>query len=176
MRLEDLKFKVITGTMGRNSAIQKALFEKGGSWCDGSTLKAHLGSDFLGFNTINSQGHFKKGLIYGYLVERFNGCLSNEVTFRQALDLIAQVEVPEPEFDIKLRDEVLARDDNDCVWGLADFAYILNHANYFACKGCSSYRKIIKATDESIKLLGTAHTPDGWWECKNGNHIWIKRG
>lgn len=97
MKLSELKFKVITGTEERNRAMQEALFAKGGAWRGTLSGIGHLDSMALVFNHSMTK-------ISEYWFEDFAETSEPEVTFQEALDLIAQVEV-EPkcewvEFDV----------------------------------------------------------------------------
>ena len=85
MKLNELNFKVITGTENRNRAIQEALFEKGGKWQNIKTNDTQLlDAMYLAYAP-------KKGLSYGLSIENFIESDFSEVTFNQALDLIKQV-------------------------------------------------------------------------------------
>ena len=82
MKLSELKFKVITGTTERNEAIQKALFAKGVIWSSSQGVKRNLM-----YLAVNPK------LVGGVDIKWFvHEIKAPEVTFEQALELIAQVE------------------------------------------------------------------------------------
>jgi len=93
-----------------------------------------------------------------------------EVTFQQALDLIRQVEEPEPEFPFKPKDWCMATDPGAPYgWKLAIYSNIADCA--FQCIG--SYYKRIAPLDE--KMLGVVGNPAEWWEIKDGKPKLMRR-
>jgi len=164
MKLSELKFKVITGTPERNRAIQEALFAKGGEWTAGVGRKIRdLGARSLAHNAEVFGKKFPN-LSYGGSLSHFAEKLfAPEVTFQQALDLISQVEMPEPEFPFKPKDWCMVTDPGAPYgWKLAIYSNIADGA--FQCIG--NYYKRIAPLDE--KMLGAIGKPAEWWEIKDG--------
>lgn len=92
-----------------------------------------------------------------------------EVSLPEALKLIESVEPDAPEFDIKLRDEVLCRDDISNEWEFCHFSRL--GKDRFKVADLASGRKMIKF-DGNEHFHGKTNVPDGWWECENGKPIW----
>ena len=178
MKLSDLKFKVITGTPERNRAIQEALFAKGGCWTEtGSKTIKRLDAFCLSHNLNTRTPMILNNLSWDDGFSAFEILDAPEVTFQQALDLIAQVEVPEPEFDIKLRDEVLVRDASDGFWEICHFARFekSNYGLSFKAFSLENFSKIMKYAGNE-KYHGTDDTPPKWWEVENGKPVLRRKG
>lgn len=92
------------------------------------------------------------------------------MSYEDALKLIESVEPDAPEFDIKMRDEVLVRHSGrHQFWQLADFAAY--RYKQFSVKGGNVYATLIKY-EGNEHFHGTTDMPDGWWECENGTPVW----
>lgn len=88
---------------------------------------------------------------------------------RDAIQLIESIEPDAPEFDIKLREEVLVSDVDSDIWELCDFARV--HTDCFMMIGYGYGQKLIKYKGNE-KYHGTTDIPPGWWECENGKPVW----
>ena len=171
MKLSELRFKVITGTPGRNRAIQEALFAKSGEWIAGVGRKIQeLDAESLAHNA-EAFGKKFPGLSYGGSLSHFaEELIAPEVTFQQALDLIAQVDEPEPEFPFKPKDWCMVTEPGAPYgWKLAIYSNIADRA--FQCIG--SYYKRIAPLDE--KMLGVVGSPAEWWEIKDSKPKLMRR-
>lgn len=96
------------------------------------------------------------------------------MSYEQALDLIAQVEKPEPvpEFDIKPFDRVICRcKEKNARWNCDFFNFMERNIIYVVGFHTGTGMQVIKA-DGNEHLIGTADTPPGWWECENGKPVW----
>lgn len=164
MKPTDLNFKVLTPTPERASKLLAALTRAG---VDYSTqLRPEIAQAMSLF-----KGRF------GFWVCPFgNNGFDNEplpeVTFTEALELLAQVEAPTPTFDIKLRDEVLCRDTPAGTWEIKHFART-GELKEFRTFG-TYYGQMVKYKGNE-HLHGTGTTPDGWWEVENGKPVWRRK-
>ena len=127
MKLEELKFKTITGTAQRNRVIQEALFKKGGSWWDDSTCISDLRSFCLSYNQNSDT---KSKLTCQYKLDDYLLISAPEFTFQQVLYLIEQVEF-EPKFDIKFQEDILCRDSKNEEWVWNKFGHISKKYSFF---------------------------------------------
>jgi len=178
MKLSELSFKVITGTEERNRAIQEALFAKGGAWCNDEKEVKRLDAVQLSYNAKLKTDRVEcrlNGLRYSGMrfspKHFFNEVIAPEVTFQQALDMIAQVEEPQPEFPLKPKDWCMVTDKNSIFgWKLAVYSHIV--AGVFHCVG-SQYDMIAQFDEQ---LIGVGKWPKEWWEIKDGKPVLVKRG
>lgn len=166
MKLSELKFKVVTGTAERNRAIQEAVFAKGGRWCVDSPGFLVLDAYSLAHNA-NAYGNNYPHLTHSSSLSHFAAELdAPEVTFPQALDLIAQVEVPEPKFPFKLKDECMVRDrGSQSGWKLSIFSHA--SALVFHTVG-NGYCHVAKLNE---KFLGKHDDPPEYWGLENGKPV-----
>jgi len=167
MKLSELKFKVITGTPGRNRIIIQELINKGQI---GLQVSDYDDAKFIVYNA-RIDGKCVPWIATGSSIESFVMLIeAPEVTFQQALDLIRQVEEPEPEFPFKPKDWCMATDPGAPYgWKLAIYSNIADCA--FQCIG--SYYKRIAPLDE--KMLGVVGNPAEWWEIKDGKPKLMRR-
>jgi len=78
---------------------------------------------------------------------------------------------PTPEFDIKLRDDVLIRTFSNGVWEVANFARIDGIS--FVTYSTVNYHYLVKYAGNE-HLHGTKDSPkDGWWEAEAGKPVWV---
>lgn len=165
MKKEELNFKVLTPTEGRAAFILRALDEIG------ITRVRRIPYDVIKAVRV------MKGEVAVWTkpfdsLNGFDASLAPEVTLEQALELLKRVEPAAPEFDIKLRDEVLCRDDKDDPWEIKHFARVRKPGS-FQTFGGFFYQMVKYAGNEH--LHGTTDTPDGWWECCEGKPVWRSR-
>lgn len=178
MKLSELSFKVITGTEERNRAIQEALFAKGGEWTAGVGRKIlELGAESLAHN-VEVFGKKIPNLSYGGFLSHFaNELIAPEVTFQQALDLIAQVEMPEPEFPFKPFDKIIAAYDgySSSNW-VPEFFSLLIRGSFWTMNRMQAPIMIAKY-EGNENLLGESimREPAEWWEIKDGKPVLVKR-
>ena len=161
MKKEELNFKVLTPTVERSERLKQALQK--------------VGIDVVPDPEIINAVEIKNGcFLYWSDVTRayksFDDCPTPEVTFAEALELLKRVEPVAPEFDIKLRDEVLVR-DHGRIWSIAHFAMVQKAIHGMVIFGGNCYQQAIPYTGNE-KFLGTTDTPDGWWECAEGKPVW----
>jgi len=168
MKLSELKFKVITGTPGRNRIIIQELINKGQIGL--RQVSDYDDAKFIVYNA-RIDGKCVPWIATGSSIESFVMLIeAPEVTFQQALDLIRQVEEPEPEFPFKPKDWCMATDPGAPYgWKLAIYSNIADCA--FQCIG--SYYKRIAPLDE--KMLGVVGNPAEWWEIKDGKPKLMRR-
>lgn len=164
MKTTDLNFKVLTPTPERAQKLLAALTRAGVSY------STHLKPETAQAMCLSS-GHFSFWRFPD--VAGFDNDPLPELTFTEVLELLAKVETPTPTFDIKLRDEVLVRDDK-CVWGIAQFARIQNHIHGHTVFGGGGFQQMVKYAGNE-HLHGQTTTPDGWWEVENGNPVWRRK-
>lgn len=162
MKKEELNFKVLTPTEGRAAFILRALDEIG------ITRVRRIPYDVIKAVRV------MKGEVVVWTkpfdsLNGFDASLAPEVTLEQALELLKRVEPAAPEFDIRLRDEVLVSDVDSDIWELCEFARV--HTDCFMMIGYGYGQKMVKYAGNE-HLHGTANAPDGWWECCEGKPVW----
>lgn len=167
MKKEELEFKCILGSPARNEKMYDAL------------AKAGLKNSIIKEDFVKSAICLRVGVFCGSevsptwaqkITESYEALDYPEVTYAEALELLKRVEPVAPEFDIKLRDEVLVRDEG-CVWGIAQFARMTTHLHGAVIFGGHSFQQVVKYVGNE-HLHGTTNTPDGWWECCEGKPVW----
>jgi hypothetical protein len=170
IRREDLRFKCVVSNAEDEKRLRFALLAKGYSM------------------TYVNPGHsfrmcfisFREGKLFGNDALAFCSEKCPLVTYEQALDLIAQVEKPEPvpEFDIKPLQPVLWKQKpkikgiNDTVWHLDFYADRMNMFN-FACVGNINADCLLPYNSNTATLNNDFYYPEGWWECKDGKPVWV---
>ena len=160
MKKEELNFKVLTPTEGRAALILRALDKIG------LTRARRIPYDVIkAVRVMNGEAVIWTKPFDS--LSGFDASLAPEVTFAEALELVKRVEPAAPEFDIKLRDEVLCQNTRD-EWILDIFAIAKNKG--FRCVGYT-WTKILPFKGNE-HLHGTDTTPDGWWECVDGKPVW----
>lgn len=113
---------------------------------------------------------YSKGMVMTNNAGIFCSCDEPLMNYEDAIRLVRSIEPDAPEFDIKLRDEVLVRHSgHHQFWLLADFAAY--RRKHFSVKGGNIYYTLIKY-EGNEHFHGTTDTPDGWWECENGKPVW----
>ena len=161
MKLSELKFKVITGTPGRNRNIIQGLINKGQVGL--RQVSDYDDAKFIVYNA-RIDGKCVPWIATGSSIESFVMLIeAPEVTFQQALDLISQVEMPEPEFPFKPKDWCMVTDKGASFgWKLAIYSNVADRK--FQCVG--SHYERIAPLDE--KMLGVIGNPAEWWEICDG--------
>ena len=167
MKKEELNFKVLTPTVGRARAMLQALAD---IWV---TLKNPLSYSLIKAIRVTN------GELFGWTDPFFDGsptnfdaCLTPEVTFAEALELLKKVE-PEREFNIKPFDRILrwsARGNGPWKIGL------FSHPGVMEFEGLNSTsmdRVVLFEGNEHLR--GKSEMPDGWWECREGKPVWRSR-
>lgn len=160
MKLTDLNFKVLTPTPERVRKLLAALTKAGIRYAEYATESTAIAIEEGLFNFWRSSD-----------VTCFDKDPMPEVTFAQALELLAQVEAPTSTFDIKLEDRVLVRDDNQYPWKYRIYTRVGKKA--FHTIGEIWYKLIPFKGNEH--LHGETTTPDGWWEVENGQPVWRRK-
>ncbi|OQB43816.1 MAG: hypothetical protein BWY02_02979 [bacterium ADurb.Bin157] len=184
MKLSELSFKVITGTEERNRAIQEALFAKGGVWCNDEKEVKNLDAVQLSYNAKLKTDRVEcrlDGLQYSGMrfspKHFFNEVIAPEVTFHQALDLIAQVDDPQPEFSFKPFDKIIAAYDgySSTNW-VPEFFSLLIRGSFWTMNRMQAPIMIAKY-EGNENLLGESimRKPAEWWEIKDGKPVLVKR-
>lgn len=162
MKPTDLNFKVLTPTPERARKLLAALTRAGVSY------STHLKPETaLAMSLCKGRFSFWQPSI----ISAFDIDLLPEVTFAHALELLAQVEAPTPTFDIKLRDEVLCRDNSSCEWNFKIFTHVTEC--YFNTTG-HVYEQLIPFKGNE-HLHGETTTPDGWWGVESGQPVWRRK-
>jgi hypothetical protein len=159
MKLTDLNFRILTPTPERARKLLDALTRAGVSYS--TQLKPERAQAISLRN-----GHFSFWRFPG--VDGFDNDPLPELTFTEALELLAQVEAPTPTFDIKLRDEVLCRHSPIFEWNFKIFTRVTE--DYFSTTG-HVYEQLIPFKGNE-HLHGETTTPDGWWEVESGQPVW----
>jgi hypothetical protein len=159
MKLTDLNFRILTPTPERACKLLAALTRAGVSY------STHLKPETAQAMSL-CNGHFSFWRFPG--VDGFDNDPLPELTFTEALELLAQVEAPTPTFDIKLRDEVLCRHSPIFEWNFKIFTRVTE--DYFSTTG-HVYEQLIPFKGNE-HLHGETTTPDGWWEVESGQPVW----
>lgn len=158
MKPTDLNFKVLTPTPERARKLLAALARVNIRYAKYATEPAAVAVE---------KGHFS--FWHPRVVSTFDNDPLPELTFTEALELLAQVEAPTPTFDIKLRDEVLCRDGSEGTWEIKVFARLTDLHLFMTYD--SFYRQLIPFKGNE-HLHGKTTMPDGWWEVEDGQPVW----
>ena len=157
MKKSELSFKVATCSDDRRITMFRAFKDKNIDFAPHDKM------------FIYCTGTFASG---GNDGEEYDKSVLPEMTFIEAMNAIESIEPDAPEFDMKLREEVLVSDVDSDIWELCDFARV--HTDCFMMIGYGYGQKLIKY-EGNEKYHGTTDTPPGWWECENGNPVWKTR-
>jgi len=165
MKLEELNIKVITGNEVRNKTIQAEFNKKGGRYFP---------------NTINSNNLSKFNALAIFITHEMISItkdidifLQNELTetpFDDAIEMINNLEDPQPEFDIKQLQDVLVRDDIQNVWYLHRF---IRTDNIRFIADNNRYTQLIPFKGNETLILTNTNVTE-WWEVEDGEEI-LKR-
>lgn len=164
MKLSELKFKVITGTPERNLAVTNAMARIKPQLVTNEPSHAqYLRAAWLDFE-MGSEAY---RVVQAFSdMKFFDEDVHPEYTLPHLLNLIAQVEAPQPEFPFKAKDWCMGRDGETSYWRLGIFSHATK-GNSFKTTGNAYYQ--IAKLDEN--LLGTAEAPDEWWENEDGKLV-----
>ena len=155
---EDLHFKCVVPTAEAEQCIRFALLAKGYYVNPGHCFK-------MGFIS------FREGKLFGNNALAFCSERCPLISYEEALELISIVIAPTPEFDIKLRDDVLIRATRSTIWEIRQFARIdgLCFKTYAGENGF-----LLVKYDGNKHLHGTKDSPtDAWWEAEAGKPVWV---
>ncbi len=172
MKLSELSFKVITGTEERNRAIQEALFAKGGVWINSRQMVRELNAMSLAYNAKTDDCKYPNLTHGSGLYHFFNEIIAPEVTLQQALNLIAQVEEPQPEFPFKPLDKII-RSYSDSYGWLPDFFSHCDRLNLYAVGTVNGIGRLAKFEGNEQCIANTNNPPE-WWEIKDGKPVLVK--
>lgn len=166
MKKSELSFKCMLGSPARNKKMYDAIILAG--------IKNYIREEDFVKSAIclridNTWGNEVSPTYAAKITEAYEEAPIPEVTFEAALEMLASVEPDAPEFDIKLRDEVLVSDVDSDIWELCEFARV--HTDCFMMIGYGYGQKMIKYA-ENEHFHGTTDMPDGWWECENSKPVW----
>lgn len=93
------------------------------------------------------------------------------IEFKYAIMFLENMEKSAPEFDIKLRDDVLIRATRGATWEIRQFARIEGLC-FKTYAGEAGFLIVKYAGNEH--LHGTKDSPtDGWWEAEAGKPVWV---
>jgi hypothetical protein len=165
MKKSELRFKCVLGSEKRNKQMYDAIMQAG--------IKNHIKEeDFVKTAMclrIDDTWNNEVSPTYaGKITKSYEDSTIPEVTFETALEMLASIEPDAPEFDIKLREEVLVSDVDSDIWELCEFARV--HTDCFMMIGYGYGQKMIRYAGNE-RFHGTADTPDGWLECENSKPV-----
>lgn len=157
MEKSELRFKCVIPNKNAGMRIRLAL-KNSGLIKDAEDDYAHY--QFFAYD---------RGIVATTNAECF--CLLQEtlMSYEDAIKLIESIEPDAPEFDIKLRDEVLMYNYKYQTWELCDFARVAE--SFFYAIGYGFGACLVRYKGNEI-LHGKSEMPIGWWECKNGKPVW----
>lgn len=170
MKKSELSFKCVLPTPSSISKITDLLEKKG---IGEKSIIAHAKTT-AGKNAVFASISLKDGFTVGLCSRAHYFCSWSEplMSYEEALKLIESVEPDAPEFDIKLREEVLVSDVDSDIWELCEFARV--HTDCFMMIGYGYGQKMIRY-EGNERFHGTTDMPNGWWECENGKPVWMTK-
>lgn len=168
MKLEELSFTVITGSVARNIEMQEKLFNAGLVWGNsrGKIVQYERETAFL---KVKNGGIWRE-----YNLDRMFPTELPEVTYQQALDLISQVKLPEKVFDIKPLELVIGCEGLSAKWKVHRFIRIDPTCEYPFIVDQTGFRLIAKYEGNEDVAMTYAPAKGGWWEFENGKPVWVK--
>lgn len=166
MKKSELSFKCVLGSEKRNKQMYDAIIRAG--------IKNHIREeDFVKtamcLRIDDTWSNEVSPTYASKITEAYEDSTIPEVTFEDALEMLKSIEPDAPEFDIKLREEVLVSDIDSDIWELCEFARV--HTDCFMMIGYGYGQKMIRYADNE-HLHGTTYMPSGWWESENGKPVW----
>ena len=171
MKLSELKFKVITGTPGRNRNIIQGLINKGQVGL--RQVSDYDDAKFIVYNA-RIDGKCVPWIATGSSIESFVMLIeAPEVTFQQALDLIGQVEMPEPEFPFKPFDRVVRGCVGSNGWLPDFFSHTAN--GFFYTIGSDKCIEKVAKFEGNESVAASLNTPEQWWEIRDGKPKLMRR-
>lgn len=170
--MEDLKFKVILGTVDRREAFLKAIKAAGvngnivdANFIDGANfawLDYKFGAKSFFYNTTNHADMFED---CDYPLIRLDNAIARLEKYAANL---------QPGFPFKAFDRVLRQLNKNAVWIPDMFSYC-DQKNFFVIGEVNDVMRVA-IFEGNEKHIDTTNNPPEWWEIKDGKPVLVKRG